>query len=197
VPAGEWEAFMASLRSSLPACFRVTTGPAAAEMRAALRGDSFGLEGFTVPAHIKEGALYTSPLQLIAIAITKAAGTSPLRTARRLSHAAARRCRTSTASSGWRGRRSPSPGSPRATRGCRTSPAPCSARPRWARPSRCATTVATATVMRYRYEVLITGSPRKAFHEWLIRHNQTGAINRQEAVSMIPPMLLDARPGHA
>ena len=36
----------------------------------------------------------------------------------------------------------------------------------------------------------------KSFHNWLIDENGQGKINRQEAVSMIPPMLLDVKPGH-
>lgn len=35
------------------------------------------------------------------------------------------------------------------------------------------------------------------FHKFLVRMNDLGAINRQEAVSMVPPLLLDARPGQA
>ena len=37
----------------------------------------------------------------------------------------------------------------------------------------------------------------KAVHELVIRENEAGALTRQEAVSMIPPLLLDVRPGHA
>eukprot|EP00172_Hildenbrandia_rubra_P000783 Plantae.Rhodophyta-Hildenbrandia_rubra.ctg14410.p1 GENE.Plantae.Rhodophyta-Hildenbrandia_rubra.ctg14410~~Plantae.Rhodophyta-Hildenbrandia_rubra.ctg14410.p1 ORF type:complete len:803 (-),score=129.36 Plantae.Rhodophyta-Hildenbrandia_rubra.ctg14410:1035-3443(-) len=33
------------------------------------------------------------------------------------------------------------------------------------------------------------------FHKYLIAMNNSGSINRQEAVSMIPPLLLDMRPG--
>ena len=32
--------------------------------------------------------------------------------------------------------------------------------------------------------------------QWLVHQNNVGSINRQEAVSMIPPMLLDVQPGH-
>lgn len=43
---------------------------------------------------------------------------------------------------------------------------------------------------------LIRKDPKlKTLHEWLIVQNNAGNINRQEAVSMIPPMLLDVRPG--
>ena len=35
----------------------------------------------------------------------------------------------------------------------------------------------------------------KAFHQWLVMENGQGNVNRQEAVSMIPPLLLDVRPG--
>lgn len=35
------------------------------------------------------------------------------------------------------------------------------------------------------------------FHKFLVRMNDIGAVNRQEAVSMIPPMVLQAKPGHA
>lgn len=34
------------------------------------------------------------------------------------------------------------------------------------------------------------------FHKFLVEMNDLGAINRQEAVSMIPPLLLDVGPGH-
>ena len=33
-------------------------------------------------------------------------------------------------------------------------------------------------------------------HEWIKRENETGTITRQEAVSMIPPLLLDVQPQH-
>lgn len=36
----------------------------------------------------------------------------------------------------------------------------------------------------------------KAFHEWLKLFTETGDILRQEAVSMIPPLLLDVQPHH-
>lgn len=35
------------------------------------------------------------------------------------------------------------------------------------------------------------------FHKFLVSMHQIGAINRQEAVSMIPPLLLDVRQGHS
>lgn len=35
------------------------------------------------------------------------------------------------------------------------------------------------------------------FHRFLVRMHALGSVNRQEAVSMIPPLLLDAEPGHA
>ena len=36
----------------------------------------------------------------------------------------------------------------------------------------------------------------KQVHELIIRENDAGAITRQEAVSMIPPMLLDVQAHH-
>ncbi|CAM9670776.1 unnamed protein product, partial [Phaeothamnion confervicola] len=35
-----------------------------------------------------------------------------------------------------------------------------------------------------------------AFHRWMVDHTESGAITRQEAVSMVPPLFLDVRPGH-
>lgn len=35
------------------------------------------------------------------------------------------------------------------------------------------------------------------FHKWLVRMNELGAVNRQEAVSMVPPLLIDLRPGQS
>ncbi|PXF48506.1 tRNA (cytosine(34)-C(5))-methyltransferase [Gracilariopsis chorda] len=35
------------------------------------------------------------------------------------------------------------------------------------------------------------------FHRFLVRMHALGSVNRQEAVSMIPPLLLNAEPGHA
>lgn len=49
VPPEDWAVFMASLRSSLPACFRVTTGRYAQDIRAALAVDTFELSGLEVP----------------------------------------------------------------------------------------------------------------------------------------------------
>ena len=37
----------------------------------------------------------------------------------------------------------------------------------------------------------------KAFHAWLMREQDLGNIHRQEAVSMVPPLLLDVQPGMA
>ena len=37
----------------------------------------------------------------------------------------------------------------------------------------------------------------KAFHAWLMREQDLGNVHRQEAVSMVPPLLLDIKPGHA
>ncbi|CAG8648449.1 8027_t:CDS:10, partial [Cetraspora pellucida] len=34
------------------------------------------------------------------------------------------------------------------------------------------------------------------FHKWLVAETEVGNINRQEAVSMIPPLFLDVKPGH-
>ncbi|KAG5189283.1 S-adenosyl-L-methionine-dependent methyltransferase, partial [Tribonema minus] len=36
----------------------------------------------------------------------------------------------------------------------------------------------------------------KALHEWLLAHTESGAITRQEEVSMVPPLFLDVHPGH-
>lgn len=36
----------------------------------------------------------------------------------------------------------------------------------------------------------------KALQTWLVRHTESGEITRQEAVSMIPPLLLDVEPHH-
>ena len=36
----------------------------------------------------------------------------------------------------------------------------------------------------------------KEFHAWLLRETDVGHVQRQEAVSMVPPLLLDVRPGH-
>eukprot|EP01083_Nonionella_stella_P064554 168354_1 len=36
----------------------------------------------------------------------------------------------------------------------------------------------------------------RGFRAWLTQENETGGLNRQEAVSMIPPLLLDVRPHH-
>jgi len=34
------------------------------------------------------------------------------------------------------------------------------------------------------------------FHSWLVTETGVGNISRQEAVSMIPPLLLDVKPEH-
>ena len=36
----------------------------------------------------------------------------------------------------------------------------------------------------------------KSFHSWLLRETDLGHVHRQEAVSMVPPLLLDVQPGH-
>ncbi|KAL1526126.1 hypothetical protein AB1Y20_014854 [Prymnesium parvum] len=38
-------------------------------------------------------------------------------------------------------------------------------------------------------------APIKAFHSWLLREAELGHVQRQEAVSMVPPLLLDVRRG--
>ena len=35
-----------------------------------------------------------------------------------------------------------------------------------------------------------------ALHAWLLSESELGRVQRQEAVSMVPPLLLDVRPGH-
>ena len=37
----------------------------------------------------------------------------------------------------------------------------------------------------------------RRFHAWLLQEAELGRVQRQEAVSMVPPLLLDVRPGHA
>ena len=37
----------------------------------------------------------------------------------------------------------------------------------------------------------------KEFHQWLLRETDLGRVQRQEAVSMVPALVLDVRPGHA
>lgn len=37
----------------------------------------------------------------------------------------------------------------------------------------------------------------KALHTWLLRETDLGRVHRQEAVSMVPPLLLDVRAGHS
>ena len=37
----------------------------------------------------------------------------------------------------------------------------------------------------------------EALKRWLVAHNSAGAITRQEAVSMVPPLFLDVQPHHA
>ena len=36
----------------------------------------------------------------------------------------------------------------------------------------------------------------QALHKFMVQANEVGAITRQEAVSMIPPLLLDVKPQH-
>lgn len=49
--------------------------------------------------------------------------------------------------------------------------------------------VLTRTVLRKRADL-------KSFHKFLVDQNESGNISRQEAVSMIPPLLLDVKPHH-
>jgi 16S rRNA C967 or C1407 C5-methylase (RsmB/RsmF family) len=48
----------------------------------------------------------------------------------------------------------------------------------------------------YGKQDLRRNAPLKAFHEWLITLTAAGTVSRQEAVSMVPPLLLDVQPGH-
>ena len=43
---------------------------------------------------------------------------------------------------------------------------------------------------------LLTGGEGVQVHKLVIAENEAGAITRQEAVSMIPPLLLDVQPHH-
>ena len=36
----------------------------------------------------------------------------------------------------------------------------------------------------------------RRFWAWLVRHSEQGRVQRQEAVSMVPPLLLDLQRGH-
>lgn len=55
----------------------------------------------------------------------------------------------------------------------------------------------TATLGRKELRKAAPGGGVKALHEWLVAANAAGAISRQEAVSMIPPLLLAVAPHHA
>ena len=48
-----------------------------------------------------------------------------------------------------------------------------------------------------RKELVANRHTCRALRQFLETHTQTGRVNRQEAVSMLPPLLLQARPGHA
>jgi 16S rRNA C967 or C1407 C5-methylase (RsmB/RsmF family) len=41
------------------------------------------------------------------------------------------------------------------------------------------------------------GGPVKALHQWIVTLNTSGSLSRQEAVSMIPPLLLEVAAHHA
>lgn len=58
-------------------------------------------------------------------------------------------------------------------------------------PGGLAWTVATPRFLVRRNNVLAP------FHRFLVQMNDVGAINRQEAVSMVPPLLLDLKPGQS
>jgi 16S rRNA C967 or C1407 C5-methylase (RsmB/RsmF family) len=125
VPEGEWDAFMAAMRASLPSCFRVPNGRYAEQTRAVLRKDTFGLAGLDTGAEFEGHSWVAQP------------------------------------------------------------PTPVEWLPdgyAW-----------TSNIPR---PLIRKSTKLKELHQWLIAQNASGNINRQEAVSMIPPMLLDVQPGH-
>ncbi len=125
VPESEWDAFMESMRRSLPSCFRVPNGRYAEQTRAVLRTDTFGLAGVDTGAEFEGASWIAQP------------------------------------------------------------PTPVDWLPEgyaW-----------TSNIPR---PLIRKSTKLKELHQWLIAQNATGNINRQEAVSMIPPMLLDVQPGH-
>lgn len=67
---------------------------------------------------------------------------------------------------------------------------------RTVQPPRSLTWYPDAWQLGYGKPDLRKNSSLKAFHEWLIVLTAEGAISRQEAVSMIPPLLLDVQPHH-
>ena len=125
VPEDEWDAFMESMRRSLPSTFRVPNGRYAEQTRAVLRTDTFGLAGVDTGAEFEGKSWIAQP------------------------------------------------------------PMPVDWLPEgyaW-----------TSNIPR---PLIRKSTKLKELHQWLIAQNATGNINRQEAVSMIPPMLLDVQPGH-
>ena len=122
----EWAEFMAAALTSLPACFRITSGRYAAGIRARLAADdAWGLEGLQAPDGVTDDSVFTvHPPQPV----------------------------------------------------------------EWLPPGYAWSINAPRPVIRKCPQL-------KAFHQWLVMQNGQGNINRQEAVSMIPPLLLDVRPG--
>ena len=148
VPEAEWPAFLAALKTSLPACFRVTAGRYADQIRAKLgEPDAWALAGLEVDDGAEGASFAVAP------------------------------------------------------------PAPVD----WLPEGYAWSINAPRPVLRKCPQL-------KAFHQWLVAENGAGNINRQEvrrpdalcarglprsdrvtagpqAVSMIPPLLLDVKPG--
>ena len=129
VPEDEWDAFLTSLKTSLPSCFRVPNGRYADQVRTTLATDTFGLDGLELKSkkELFEGNEYTAQ-----------------------------------------------------------PPAPVDWLPE-----------GYAWVFNIPRPLIRKSPQLKAFHQWMIQENASGNINRQEAVSMIPPLLLDVQCGHS
>lgn len=214
VPEEEWAPLLASLRRPLPTCFRVpAAGPQAApfakHIQAELERDSFGLAGLTLPLDQPAAGNQPPTAQLVA----QVAGDQPVQwiatpptpvtwlprgyawcaarpVAKRLSLfvGSQHRCGCS-----W--------GVGLVSRRCwclRTVelPRPVLRKAKAMMKAEAAAAAQERPPAEQARPEDSAASRIQRFQTWLVGSNTVGAINRQEAVSMIPPLLLAVEPGH-
>jgi 16S rRNA C967 or C1407 C5-methylase (RsmB/RsmF family) len=185
VPDGDWDAFMASARTTLPACIRINgSGKFAEAIREELRNNFVAAIAGLSPEEA-DGETITPPFALPWCAAALQGVAKALRRGIQRS----RRCLE---------RPNPFavPSSPQVSRRAGVAG---QLQPRAGAPWCCGR--ASPTWPDSLHVPPLRPQLRKlpllaGLHEWLKNANESGSITRQEAVSMIPPLLLGVQPQH-
>ena len=177
MPEGEWDAFLAQLRQPLPTTFRINgSGRFAADLRDRLTQDFFSQFSERIVVRAPHACMHACSPALCQCPSLTLRMTMMMRSAPPCMHACERHVPVSPGRSALAKQVDGEPLEP---------PAPLP----WY-PERLAWHLSFSRAQLRKLPAL------KAVHELMIRENEAGALTRQEAVSMIPPLLLDVQPSH-